>query len=266
MKPEKNARERMEKWDITSPEASGFHEVIIPNREDCSVVNVFRLNLPAGETYQLKSGGLEMNAVLISGHSHIKNDFFNNDMEKYDSFYIPGSTEISIKANEDSVFYIGGAVCEKIGKAFFRKFDKDLPLGGIHQIHGSGVGQREVYFTLNPEVPASRLICGLTWSRNGTWTSWPPHQHERDLEEVYCYCDMNAPKFGLHVSYLKSGEIEDLVVHTVRSGSMVLAPCGYHPTVASPGTCNTYFWILASFSHASRRYDLAVTDPVFLGT
>jgi 5-deoxy-glucuronate isomerase len=52
----------------------------------------------------------------------------------------------------------------------------------------------------------------------------------------------------------------------VQTGSMVLAPCGYHPTVASPGTRNAYLWILASFRPESRRYDLAVLDPAYANT
>ena len=82
-------------------------------------------------------------------------------------------------------------------------------------------------FTLAPQDTASKLICGLTWSQEGAWTSWPPHQHEKDLEEVYCYFDMPSPKFGLHISYLKTGEVEDIVTHTVHSGTMVQAPVSY---------------------------------------
>jgi 5-deoxy-glucuronate isomerase len=44
---------------------------------------------------------------------------------------------------------------------------------------------------------------------------------------------------------------------------MVLAPCGYHPTVASPSVQNTYFWVLAAFTPESRSYDLAVIDPEY---
>ena len=95
----------------------------------------------------------------------------------------------------------------------------------------------------------------------GAWTSWPPHQHEKDLEEVYCYFGMPLPHFGFHISYLKSGEVEDIVTHTVHSGTMVEAPVGYHPTVASPGTRNSYLWVLAAHSHSSRSYNLAVLDP-----
>lgn len=150
---------------------------------------------------------------------------------------------------------------EGIGHAFFRSFDLSQPVGDIHQIHGEGIGQREVMMTLSDKDEASRLICGLTWGGEGAWTSWPPHQHEKDLEEVYCYFGMLLPHFGFHISYLKSGEVEDIVTHTVHSGTMVEAPVGDHPTVASPGTRNSYLWVLAVHSHSSRSYNLAVLDP-----
>ena len=71
---------------------------------------------------------------------------------------------------------------------------------------------------------------------------------------------MPLPHFGFHISYLKSGEVEDIVTHTVHSGTMVQAPKGYHPTVASSGTRNAYLWCLGAFRHSSRRYDLVILD------
>ena len=115
--------------------------------------------------------------------------------------------------------------------------------------------------TIDPGTASSRLLVGLTWGGNGAWTSWPPHEHEKDLEEVYCYFDMDDPHFGLHLSYVEPGDTYGVVAHTVKSGTMILAPRGYHPTVAAPGTRNTYLWVLAAHSHKSRRYDLAVLDP-----
>lgn len=266
MKQNDEKKKRMEGWYISSPDETGFHACVQPKIQDCNAVHIYRLNLNQGEVYELQSGKLEMNPVLLSGMAKITIGDIEEKMVKLDSFYITGGTVVRIEAIEDCIFYIGAAVCEGYGKTFFRKFNKDLPLGEIHQIHGHGTGQREVFFTLNPEVEASRLLCGLTWGGEGAWTSWPPHQHEMDLEEVYCYFDMDAPKFGFHISYLNSGEVEDITAHVVRSGSMVLAPAGYHPTVASPGTKNTYFWVLAAHSHSSRRYDLAVLDPVYENT
>jgi 5-deoxy-glucuronate isomerase len=250
-------------WCVASVEAPGMFRVIGPDVSDCSVVHVYRLNLSAGTTHILNSKDQEMNAVLIHGSAHMSGAGMMEKMSALDSFYIPGNASVQIKAESNSVFYIAAAVCEGYGKPFFRKYDSALPIGEIHQIHGKGSGAREVFFTLNPEMPASRLICGITSSNDGGWTSWPPHQHEKDLEEVYCYYGMPEPEFGLHISYTESGRVEDMQAHVVRDGIMVLIPKGYHPTVSTPGTKNRYFWVLASFSHASRRYDRAVTDSVY---
>lgn len=255
-------KERMKNWNFQSSEAPGFHEVIVPGKADCKAVYIYRLNLPAGQSYLLASGALEMHPVLIEGGAKLSgHSILKQEMERFDSFYIPAENAVTITAKTNCIFFIAGARYEGIGAVFFRKYNPDLPIGDIHQVHGQGTGRREVMFTLDPKVPASRLICGLTWGGTGGWTSWPPHQHEQDLEEAYCYFDMPAPKFGFHVSYLKSGETAHAVTHTVQSGSMVLAPCGYHPTVASPAARNTYFWVLAAFTPESRSYEKAVEDP-----
>jgi len=251
-------------WRVQSSDEKGFHNVITPEKSECEVIQIFRLNLDAEEEYMLDTGRLEMNAVLISGSVTVKNhEVINGEFDKFDSFYLPANEQLLVKAKSSCIFYIAGAPFDGIGKAFARRFDKELPLGDMHQIHGEGSGAREVMFTLSPLDSASRLICGLTWSGDGTWTSWPPHQHEKDLEEVYCYFDMPEPNFGFHVSYLESGGIEDCVVHVVKSGTMVQAPKGYHPTVARPGSRNIYFWALGALTNESRRYDLAITDPEY---
>lgn len=261
-----NTKERMTAWAVQSCEEPGFHAVISPEKSECYDTRVYRLNLSAGKSYTLNSGELEMNPVLISGSVILSgHSVLDMEMGKLDSFYFAGGESVVITANEDSVFYIGAALYEGYGKTFFRRFDISQPIGTVHQIHGSGVGQREIMMTLSDKDEASRLICGLTWSGEGTWTSWPPHQHEKDLEEVYCYFDMPLPKFGFHISYLKAGDVENIVTHTVHSGTMVEAPVGYHPTVASPCIRNTYLWIMGAHSHASRRYDLAISDPNFIG-
>ena len=252
----------METWRVQSPEEPGFHAVITPETAACKETQIYRLNLPKGECFELKTGPLEMHPVLIQGAAQISgHKTLCQTMKRFDAFYLPGEEAVTLTALEPCIFYIAAAVCEGYGKAFFRAFEKDVPVGDIHQIHGEGIGQREVFMTLSDKDEASRLICGLTWGGEGAWTSWPPHQHEKDLEEVYCYFDMPLPHFGFHISYLESGGVDDIVTHTVHSGTMVQAPRGYHPTVASPGTRNAYLWVLGALRHSSRRYDLAILDP-----
>lgn len=270
----KITKERMLGWRVVSPEEDGFFEVIAPRKKDCEQSYIYRLNLPSGHDFILNPAKLskndaweyvplELNAILISGRAKIANDAYAHEMTKLDSFYVTSTVVTQIHAVTDCVFYIGGAIDEGYGKPYFRKLNLDLPIGDIHQIHGEpgSSGQREVYMTCGPEVEASRLEVGITWSGDGTWTSWPPHQHEQELEETYCYFDMEPPHFGLQLSYIEPGAIEDVVAHTVYSGVFCMAPRGYHPTAASPGSRNAYIWIMCAHSHDTRRYDLAVPDP-----
>jgi len=94
-----------------------------------------------------------MNAVLVSGRALYHSEELAGQMEKLDSMYLPAGPGIEIEALDDSIFYIPAAVYEGIGAAFFRKYQAGLPEGQIRQVHGRGASRREVFFTVNPEVP-----------------------------------------------------------------------------------------------------------------
>lgn len=265
---------RMEHWRCVSPDQEGFYKIAAPYEEDCEEMYLFRLNLHAGKEFTLNPSRiaigpdgefvhLELNVILIAGAAEVSNNIFNGKMVKIDSFYVTHDCVTKIKADKDCIFYIGGAIDEGYGKSFFRHVDLSLPIGDLHQIHGKPgtSGAREVWMTCGPKDEASRLLVGVTWSGDGTWTSWPPHQHEVELEEAYCYFDMPRPHFGFHLSYENPGDIEEIAVHPVYSGIFVLAPAGYHPTVTSPGTRNAYVWIMAAHSHDTRNYYAAKEDP-----
>lgn len=204
-------KERMEGWKFDSSCEEGFHEIIAPGKADCEQEYIYRLNLSAGKSFDLETGKLEMDAVCIKGAADFSWDGYAGTCDKLDSFYVVSNMKVRITAKEDCIFYITGAVDEGYGKPFFRKCDLTMPIGEIHQIHGSGVSQREVFMTIDPGTASSRLLVGLTWGGNGAWTSWPPHEHEKDLEEVYCYFDMDDPHFGLHLSYVEPGDTHGVV-------------------------------------------------------
>jgi 5-deoxy-glucuronate isomerase len=249
-------------WKYISPGHQGFHLVVSPENSDCQTIRGFRLNLEKGTEYHLSDENLELNGAVISGKALL---FFYKEeylLSERDSFYLPAGHHVIIKAQSNLVIYFGGAPFEGKGEFFVRKYDMSLPAGNIRQVHGNPPYQREVFMTIAQEDNGSRLICGITEGEPGQWTSWPPHQHSKDLEEIYCYFGIPAPKFALHLASRISGEIEE--VYPVSSGDFVIVPEGYHPTVGMPGVKSCYFWIMAAFSGKSRRYDLAVNDPAFL--
>jgi len=256
-----NDRNHPSGWKYSSPEAEGFYEIITPEKSACKITWIYRLNLNRGNSYILQKEELELNAVVIYGKIEVEFQSKKELLEKFDSFYLPGKSSAKLTALEDCAVFIGGSICEGKGRFFTRKYDLSIPLGEIHQIHGKPPYEREVFMTLAQEDRGSRLICGITHGQPGMWTSWPPHQHTKDLEEVYCYFDIPAPKKAFHFASRKEGEFE--FVHPVSSGDCVVVPEGYHPTCGMPGVKSCYFWVMAAHSPESRRYDLALNDPNF---
>lgn len=55
-------------------------------------------------------------------------------------------------------------------------------------------------------VQAGRIMAGVTFSTPGNWTSWPPHEHSKLLEEAYLFIDMPSPSFGVQFVYTDRGE------------------------------------------------------------
>ncbi len=245
-------------WKYASPESEGMHKVITPENSPCKLTWVFRLNISKGKHYILQNTKLELNGVVIHGCIKVTHNKGHAELNKLDSFYLPGDEMLNIDAIQDSIIFIGGSLFEGKGSFYTRMFDLSLPLGHIHQIHGEPPYQREVFMTISQQDEGSRLICGITMGEEGKWTSWPPHQHTNDLEEVYCYFDIPRPKSAFHFSSRKSGEFE--FIHPVSTGDFVVIPEGYHPTCGMPGIKSCYFWVMASLSPKSRRYDLAISD------
>lgn len=208
-----------------SPDSPGLHMVVSPENSDCKTTWGFRLNLEKGSEFRLSDEMPELNSALITGKAEIAFEATTFQLEERDSFYLPASHTLVINALTNLVFFLGGAPCEGKGSFFMRKYDLTLPLGNTHQIHGKPPYQREVFMTITKEDPGSRLICGITEGEPGAWTSWPPHQHSVDLEEIYCYFDIPKPKFALHLSSRKPGEIEE--VYPVSTGDFVIVPEGF---------------------------------------
>lgn len=246
-------------WCYRSSQDPGMQLVVSPHNSACTATWAYRLNLNAGENFEISHAELELNPAVVSGRVTVEHGQDSpTRLAKLDSFYMPAGDTARLTAEEDAVLYIGGAVFDGTGTYFVRRYEPDMELGEVHQIHGKPPYEREVFMTVNQEVPASRLIDGFTWGADGMWTSWPPHQHSSDLEEVYCYFDLDKPRFALHLSSRVPGEIE--AVHVVSTGDFVVIPQGYHPTVSSPGSRSSYFWVMGAHSAASRSYELAKSD------
>lgn len=248
-------------WKRTTSNEDGIHWVIKPGDGLLKSGSFLRINIPAGKTEAINTDSMEMVFCIIAGACKIKVNGQAFECKKLDSIYAPFNSKVAIMAfDEPVILYVPAAESDKKISPYKTVFDMNMPIGDRKQVHGEGVARRDVFMTIAPQDQACRIIAGYTWGQEGMWTSWPPHQHEEHLEEVYVYFDMPENQFGLNLVF--NDDLSDFYAHKVESGDLVAMPSGYHPTVAAPGVKNTYLWAL--FAHnptTDRRYDLAQMHP-----
>jgi len=103
----------------------------------------------------------------------------------------------------------------------------------LHFRAGGPGSSRELNILIGKNVEAGRLLAGVTFSDPGNWTSWPPHEHSKLLEEAYLFIDMPSPSFGVQFVYTNPDDPEFLAI--VRDGDAVLDAAGLelpHPRMA----------------------------------
>ena len=98
---------------------------------------------------------------------------------------------------------------------------------GLHFNAGGPSSKRDLNVLIGKNVEAGRIMAGVTFSEQGNWTSWPPHEHAAMLEEAYLYIDMPAPAFGVQLVYTNPREPELATI--VREGDVVHDAAGLSP-------------------------------------
>jgi 5-deoxy-glucuronate isomerase len=122
--------------------------------------------------------------------------------------------------------------------------------------------ERDLNILIGKNVEAGRIMAGVTFSRPGNWTSWPPHEHARMLEEAYLYIDMPAPGWGIQLVYNDPSQPE--LVAVVREGDCVLMPQGFHPNVSAPGGQINFLWMMAAIREGEdRQFGVVNVQPEY---
>jgi 5-deoxy-glucuronate isomerase len=133
---------------------------------------------------------------------------------------------------------------------------------GLQYTAGGPGNTRHLHLLLAKNIEAGRLIAGITQSDPGNWTSWPPHEHAKMLEEMYVYFDMPAPAYGIQLVYQNTDQPE--LVTVVRDGDAVMMPAGYHPNVSVPGHPITFLWAMAAHHEVEdRQFGVVNVQPAF---
>jgi 5-deoxy-glucuronate isomerase len=201
--------------------------------------------------------------ICLKGNATVKVDGQSFGLGQYDSLYIPRGSEVDVSGQADGcdLAEISAPVTNRYPLQLVRFADVQGD-GTLHFKAGGATAEREVNILIGKNVEAGRLLAGVTFSKPGNWTSWPPHEHAAMLEEAYLYVDMPAPAWGIQLVYTDPARPE--LVAVVREGDCVLMPKGYHPNVAAPGGAINFLWMMAANREGEdRQFGVVNVQPEY---
>ena len=223
-----------------------------------------RIILDAGDAaLRVDGGDKETGLICLRGSASITVDGQSYGLGRYDSLYVPRDKSMSIAPGTDGCDL--AEIAAPVSKAHpvqLVRFADVQANPGLHFNAGGPSSKRDLNVLIGKNVEAGRIMAGVTFSEQGNWTSWPPHEHAAMLEEAYLYIDMPAPAFGIQLVYTNAREPELATI--VREGDVVMMPQGYHPNVAAPGGPINFLWMMAAVREDDdRQYGVVNVQPDF---
>lgn len=222
-----------------------------------------RIIIEAGDApIAFETGTHETGLVCLNGTGTVTTHGRTFAMNRYDAFYVPRDSQITVAS--DGAFDLAEISSPVEGQypLQFIAFDEIRKDPALHFTAGKPPTERDLNVLFGKNIEAGRIMAGVTFSSEGNWTSWPPHEHANLLEEAYLYIDMPAPQFGIQMVYLNGAEPE--LVQVVREGDVVVMPKGYHPNVAAPGGSINFLWMMAANREGEdRQFGVVNVQPEF---
>jgi 5-deoxy-glucuronate isomerase len=211
------------------------------------------------------NGGQETGFICLQGGAEIRAAGGSYKLSGYDSLYVPRDSSITVAPGAEGCDLIEmSAPVDSTYPVQFVSFAEVQRDPALHVAVGQPSAEREVTHLLGKNVQAGRLMAGLTVSKPGNWTSWPPHEHAATLEEAYLFVDMPAPSWGIQFIYTDPKAPE--LVTVVRDGDVVMIPEGFHPNLATPGSCLKFIWILVAHrERVDRVFGVVNIQPEYAG-
>ena len=166
-------------------------------------------------------------------------------LTQYDALYVSRDTKVTVTPgpNGCDLAEVAAPVDHKYPQQLVRFADvQNDP--ALHFDTGAVSSQRTLNVLIGKNVQAGRILAGVTFSKPGNWTSWPPHEHASLAEEAYLYIDMPEPGWGVQFVYTDPRNPE--LVAVVKEDDVVIMPRGYHPNVSAPGGTINFLWMMAA--------------------
>jgi 5-deoxy-glucuronate isomerase len=200
--------------------------------------------------------------ICLSGQATVQTAGQTFELGRYDSIYIPRDSSIEVSTQSQADLAEFSSDVERKYPLKFVPYTEASQDPGLKFSAGGPGSSRQLNMLIAKNVEAGRLVAGFTHSDPGNWTSWPPHEHAKMLEEMYVYFDMPEPAYGIQLVYNDTQYPE--LVTVVRDGDAVLMPSGYHPNVSVPGHRIAFLWAMAAHREVvDRQFGVVNIQPGF---
>lgn len=208
------------------------------------------------------NGDHETGLICLAGRATVKTGGKGIELGRFDAIYIPRDSTIEVATTSSvDIAEFSSDVQRKYPLQVVR-YAEIAKNPGLKFVTGGPGSTRDLNMLIAKNVEAGRLVAGFTYSDPGNWTSWPPHEHAKMLEELYVYFDMPEPAYGIQLVY-NDTEYPELVT-VVRDGDAVLMPSGYHPNVSVPGHRIAFLWAMAAHREGEdRQFGVVNVQPGF---
>lgn len=242
-------------------EGRGRRTAVAPGTTAARYLHYGRITLEAGDApLTFSSKDHEVGLICLKGKATVRANSEEFTLDQYDAVYVPRDSEIEVSGECDLAEV--SAPVEKRYPTKFVSYKEVRQNPKLHLIAGKPPAERDLNVLIGANVEAGRIMAGVTFSTPGNWTSWPPHEHSKLLEEAYLFIDMPAPSFGVQFVYTDPQKPE--LVQVVREGDCVLMPQGYHPNVAAPGGQINFLWMMAAIREGEDRlYGVVNVQPEY---
>ena len=246
-------------------EGTGRRTAVAPGTTAARYLHYGRITLAAGDApIEFNSNDHEIGLICLNGKARVKADGEEFSLDQYDAVYVSRDSEIEVRPTGPSGCDLAevSAPVEKRYPTKFVSYKEVRQNPKLHLIAGKPPAERDLNVLIGANVEAGRIMAGVTFSMPGNWTSWPPHEHSKLLEEAYLFIDMPSPSFGVQFVYTDPQQPE--LVQVVREGDCVLMPQGYHPNVAAPGGQINFLWMMAAIREGEDRlYGVVNVQPEY---
>jgi 5-deoxy-glucuronate isomerase len=219
---------------------------VLPGRTAARYLHYGRIILDENDdSISFDTGEHETGFIALGGTAAVIADAQSFTLGQYDGLYVPRDSRVEVQPGPGGCDLLElSAPVEGRYPIQFVAFADVQRDPGLHFNAGGPSAERTLNMVFGKNIEAGRIMAGVTFSKPGNWTSWPPHEHAVLAEEAYLYIAMPPPSFGVQFVYTDDVTPELAVI--VREGDVVLMPKGYHPNVAAPGGSINFVWMMAA--------------------